>query len=147
MQSTTAAFATGAAAAPSPGAAGAMGLEFTRVLDRMQAMMDSQAVAVADLSAKIAGMGGGSAASTTESALRGGSGEHIACPVFSLADFGGSLPLDLVKRAASKYGIAEAIDAIDRVPGLLGAGSFASVVPGSLFDGAVPTAVKVCVWV
>ena len=46
----------------------------------------------------------------------------------------GSLPVDLVRRAASKHSMAEATDAVDRVPGVLGGGAFACVATGSLFN-------------
>ena len=45
----------------------------------------------------------------------------------------GSLPVDLVRCAASKHGMAEATDVADRVPGVLGGGAFACVATGSFF--------------
>ena len=45
--------------------------------------------------------------------------------------------------AASKHGIVEATHVADRVPGVLGGGSCACLVTGSLFNGTVYTAVKV----
>ena len=103
-----------------------------------------QGATLASVSAKV------DAAASTSSSI-GPSQAHVdgyalACPTFTLAAFEGSLSIDAVRRAASSAGYYNPVDAAGNTtkePGILGSGSFGTVMIGTLYGGTVPVAVKV----
>ena len=113
-------------------------LRYTLCCDNEQlshpSFVHPQAAAIAALSAKV----DKSSASSSDTPREEGGGAD-ALPSFTLASFGDSLSPDTVRRAASTLGIPSE----DKPPGVLGSGSYGTVLLGSLYSGTVPVAVKV----